>query len=413
MHDYTNYFKNNPGFTRLLTKIYQKYQSLSRFTGSISLSNLTKEESVTLSRFFGNNYQEGANIKVPLKKFISIMSNSKYEDFDLSTLIEEYFNTKLITNKESKLKNEEEEINYYNEFLTKNNSLGTAWLKTIITTKIPPYKLIHVRYTQNKNNLKKDLINIINLIDNLPKEKTLLPIYASNYTKDPHYLDLDTKNSNLFFYALAYLNNSNYPITRADKIKLLSDYNIEIDTISNYVITYNLNSNKDYINGFSKNKETLILNIQNILNTTFDTTTKKVFIFENPSILTEIISKNINASIIISGGFPNTSVYLLIDSLISTGNHIYYNGDFDPEGLIIAKNLKDKYQDNLTLFCYHKEDYQKCLSNKEISIKRLNKLQKITNIDLLEIKELLLKTELSAYQENNKERIIEFLNSKL
>lgn len=413
MHDYTKYFKNNLGFTRLLTKIYQKYQSLSRFTGSISLSNLTKEESVTLSRFFGNNYQEGANIKVPLKKFISIMSNSKYEDFDLSTLIEEYFNTKLITNKESKLKNEEEEINYYNEFLTKNNSLGTAWLKTIITTKIPPYKLIHVRYTQNKNNLKKDLINIINLIDNLPKEKTLLPIYASNYTKDPHYLDLDTKNSNLFFYALSYINNYNYPITRADKIKLLSDYNIEIDTISNYVVTYNLNSNKDYINSFSKNKETLILNIQNILNTTFDTTTKKVFIFENPSILTEIISRNINASIIISGGFPNTSVYLLIDSLISTGNHIYYNGDFDPEGLIIAKNLKDKYQDNLTLFCYHKEDYHNCLSNKEISLKRLNKLQKITNIDLLEIKKLLLKTKLSAYQENNKERIIEFLNSKL
>ena len=153
--------------------------------------------------------------------------------------------------------------------------------------------------------------------------------------------------------------------------------------------------------------------IQNILNTTFDTTTKKVFIFENPSILTEIISRNINASIIISGGFPNTSVYLLIDSLISTGNHIYYNGDFDPEGLIIAKNLKDKYQDNLTLFCYHKEDYHNCLSNKEISLKRLHKLQKITNIDLLEIKELLLKTKLSAYQENNKERIIEFLNSKL
>ena len=413
MHDYTKYFKNNLGFTRLLTKIYQKYQSLSKFTGSISLSNLTKEESITLSRFFGNNYQEGANIKVPLKKFISIMESSKYEDFDLGTLIEEYFNTKLITNKESKLKSEEDEINYYNEILTKNDSLGTTWLKTIITTKIPPYKLIHARYTQNKNNLKKDLINIINLIDNLPKEKTLLPIYASNYTKDPHYLDLDTKNSNLFFYALSYITKSNYPITRADKIKLLSDYNIEIDTISNYVVTYNLNSNKDYINSFSKNKETLILNIQNILNTTFDTTTKKVFIFENPSILTEIISRNINASIIISGGFPNTSVYLLIDSLISTGNHIYYNGDFDPEGLIIAKNLKDKYQDNLTLFCYHKEDYHNCLSNKEISLKRLHKLQKITNIDLLEIKELLLKTKLSAYQENNKERIIEFLNSKL
>lgn len=413
MHEYTKYFKETKGFDRLINKLYQKYQSLSKFTGTIKLSPLTKEESITLSRFFGTNYQEGDTVTIPIKKFFDIMKNSKYEDFDINILISEYLNITLTTNKERKATKEEEEITYYNNILS-NNSLGNNWLRQVITTKTNPYKLIHQRYNQNKKVLSKDLINIITLIDNLPKEKTLLPIYASMYTKDPHYLDLDNKNSNLFFYALSFINNSKYPNTRADKIKLLSNYNIEIDTISNYVITYNLLSNKDYINMFSQKKETLILNIQNIINTKyFDTKTKKVYIFENPSILTEIISKDIYASVIISGGFPNTSVYLLIDSLISTGNHIYYNGDFDPEGLIIASKLKDKYQDKLTLFCYNQLDYQTCISKKKITDTRLHKIIKINTRELLGIKELLLKTTYSAYQENNKERIIEYIRNNL
>lgn len=413
MHEYTKYFKDNQGFERLILKAYQKYQSLSKFSGTIKISNLTKEESKTLSRFFGTIYEEGTNITIPLKKFITIMENSKYEDFDFGTLIEEYFDTTLTTNKESNAKTKEEETAFYAS-LYKPNSKGSEWLKHVTKNKVVPYKLIHQRYHQNKNLLNKDLQNIINLIDNLPSSKTLLPIYSSTITKDPHYLDLDTKNSTIFYYALSYLNNTSYPTTRTEKIKLLSNSNIEIDTISNFVITYNLYSNKDYINSFSQNNETLILNIQNIITTSFfDTPSKKVFIFENPSILTEIISRDIDASVIISAGFPNTSVYLLIDALISTSNHIYYNGDFDPEGLIIANKLKEKYQDNLTLFCYTKPDYQECISKKKISQQRLNKLSKITLPDLLGIKELLLQTKYSAYQENNKERIITYIIESL
>lgn len=414
MHNYTKYFKETKGFDRLITKLYQKYQSLSKFTGTIKINNLTKEETITLSRFFGTTYQEGTNITISIKKFIAIMESSKYEDFDIATLVSEYLNINLTTNKETKIKKEEEQNSYYNTIIGTTNSNGSNWLKHVITNKTNPYKLLQQRYHQNKKTLEKDLINVINLINNLPNEKTLLQIYASTYTKDPHYLDLDNRQSILFFYALSFINKSEYPSTRIEKIKLLSNYNIEIDTISNYVITYNLISDKEYINSFSKNKEPLILNIQNIMNTNyFDTKSKQVYIFENPSILTQIISKNIEASIIISGGFPNTSVHLLIDSLISKNNHIYYNGDFDPEGLLIASKLKEKYQDNITLFCYNEIDYQNCISKKKITDTRLHKLLKIENKDLIEIKELLMKNKYAAYQENNTQRLIEYINNKV
>ena len=158
-------------------------------------------------------------------------------------------------------------------------------------------------------------------------------------------------------------------------------------------------------------KETLILNIKNILNTSmFDSKLKKVFVFENPSILTKILSLNIDISVIISGGFPNNAVYLLTDKLIASGNTIYYNGDFDPEGLIIAYKLKDKYQDRLKLFCYDKIDYENCKSNNVISNSRLNKMKKIDDKNLNIIKNLLLENKLASFQENN-DRIIKYLKN--
>ena len=401
MKEYTKYFKDKKGYDRFITKIYEKYQSISRFSGTIKLNCLNDDEAYALSRLFGENYNSGDDIKISIKQFLKIMDKSKFKDFDIATFITEYLNVSLLTNKELKSNLIIAEDNFYQE-LIKDNLI----LKKIINK---DNLLIHQRYVKNKQKLKNDLINIINLLNHLPKEKTMISLYAATYTKDPHYLDLDSKTSNLFISCLSILDNIDFPNTREDKIKLLYKHNIEMDNLSNYVLTYNLLSSRKWINDLSK--ETLILNIQNILNTnSFDSKLKKVFIFENPSILTKILYSDIDISVIISGGFPNNAVYLLIDKLIENGNKIYYNGDFDPEGLIIANKLKNKYQDRLELFCYDEIDYDNCKSNKIISNKRLNKMKKINDSKLIIIKNQLLKNKLAAFQENN-DRIIEYLKT--
>lgn len=411
MHDYSKYFKEQLGFERFIHKLYEKYQSLSKFSGNIRLNNLSENEAKVLSRLFGSSYQKGDSITIPIKKFINIMKSSRYDDFDIYILVEEYLGIKLVTKKESKEISKNEEVEFYQRIIEEwNYTKGANWFKNVITTKVAPYLLIHQRYKKNKDSLKRDLNNIIVMINNLPDKRVMLPIFASNYTKDPHYLDLDSGTSNLFVYALASLDNSIYPNTRDGKINLLSKYNIEIDNLSNFVLTYNLLSSKLYINDFAKNKESIILNIQNIINTVrFNSKKKKVFIFENPSILTEIMSRKLDVSVIIAGGFPNVCVYLLMDKLLESGNKLYYNGDFDPEGLLIASKLKERYQEKIELFCYDKIDYDMCVSKKKISNSRLNKLLKINTSQLLVVKELLYDVKLAAYQENNKDRIINFI----
>ncbi len=405
MHSYTKYFKEQIGFKRFMEALYQKYLSLGKITGKISLERLTKEEAHVLSKLFGYNYQEATDFKISVLTFTKVMAASKYEDFDLNTLVEEYLGVKLVSKKETKEKEREEERAFYQNIL--DESKASKWLLNVIETKENPYSSLHKRYLKEKELLKKELVNVLALLNNLPKERTLISIYAANITMDPHYLDLDNNHCLLFFSGLAYFSHCSYPLTREDKIKLLSLNNIEIDNLSNFVITYNLHTNREYLNNFYQTKEPVILNIQNILNIDYiEGINQKIIIVENPSILNEIIARKMNVSVIVSGGFANTAVYLLLDKI--NNNQLFYNGDFDPEGLLIAQKLKEKYP-NLQLFCYQKEDYEASFSKNEISNARINKLKGIKEKDLMVISNLIKTKKNVAYQENNKERIMEFI----
>ena len=83
MKEYTKYFKDKKGYDRFITKIYEKYQSISRFSGTIKLNCLNDEEAYALSRLFGENYNSGDDVKISIKQFLKIMDKSKFKDFDI------------------------------------------------------------------------------------------------------------------------------------------------------------------------------------------------------------------------------------------------------------------------------------------------------------------------------------------
>ena len=90
MHEYTSYFKSKSAYDRFIHQMYEKYKSLARFSGTITLANLSLEEATYLSRLFGKSYEKGETISLSLSKFIQIMKSSKYSDFDMYTFMEEY-----------------------------------------------------------------------------------------------------------------------------------------------------------------------------------------------------------------------------------------------------------------------------------------------------------------------------------
>lgn len=410
MHNYTIYFKNKKGFERLLNKIYKKYYSTSKLSGTIKLDKITNIEAIELSSFFGERFSENDTITISIKKFISIMDNTKFENFSLKTLLEEYLNKKLITKEEEITAIKDNEIKFYEDLINSIDNPAKSWLNYTIKYKKGAYSIFKKMYNNDIQFLKKCIINTANLINNLPKAKELLPIFSSKITNDPHYLDLDTTQNTIFIYALSYYDNTPFPVSRKEKIDLLFKYNIEIDNFSNNIITYNLLSSRKSIIDFQN--ESLILNINNILNTKdFFAIDNKAYIIENPSILSEIMIQKVKKTVIISSGFPNTCLYLLVDKLLQSKTQLYYSGDLDPEGLLIAQKLKQIYKDKITLFCYSNIDYELGVSRKQVSSKRLSILKNITETDLQEAKNRLLLQKFASYQENNKNRIIEYVKN--
>lgn len=90
MHSYTEYFKSDDVYDRFISKLYEKYKSLGKFSGNIKLDNLSEKEALVLSRLFDTSYNPCDNVVISIKKFINIMNNSKYEDFDINVLVSEY-----------------------------------------------------------------------------------------------------------------------------------------------------------------------------------------------------------------------------------------------------------------------------------------------------------------------------------
>lgn len=116
--------------------------------------------------------------------------------------------------------------------------------------------------------------------------------------------------------------------------------------------------------------------------------------------------------VIISSGNPNYAFYKVLEKLIKTGNEIYYNGDFDPEDLVIASNLYQKFS-QIKFFCYHKEDYETSKSKNKLSESRLKKLDNIKISELQEIIKLIKEEKYAAYKEKNIQNIEDFIKQNL
>ena len=71
------YFKERRGFDRLFALLKQKYISLNRFSGTVTLKNITEIESKDLSNFFGMTIEQGSTFKTSFTKIEKKLKETK------------------------------------------------------------------------------------------------------------------------------------------------------------------------------------------------------------------------------------------------------------------------------------------------------------------------------------------------
>lgn len=269
--------------------------------------------------------------------------------------IYEYFGEEINTKKESNEIYEKEIKEFFQIILNENiDTKIYKYLQEIITSKNETYNKLKKYYNKDKYELKKTLLNACQGINNLPKEKIRIPVFASDITGNPHGFDRNTICGKIFIMMLCYIENIKIPKNTEELLEVYYNHNLLIDDVSNMVLCKNIKGYKEdgimyeqnytrYIKHeglewFAKYDEPIYLNLCNLSNIAFLEENHKydeVVVMENPAVFMEVAEKTKNKDfpIVCTYGQVKLSGLILLDMLVKQKYKIYYSGDIDPEGI--------------------------------------------------------------------------------
>ena len=404
------YFKEKKGYKRIFEGIREKYRSLGRLGGVVKLDNLTEDEKEVLTNHFKKDYRTKKSASIDVAKFEESLKNTRFEEYTLKDILEYYFGEKLTSKKEDMEILAKEREEFFKELFSKYQECKCIdWLKSLYEGTAVGVRAVNQRYLNDKDGLKKDIMYVCDAINNLPVykgEKKRLPVFSSQIARNPHYFDSNTEAGSMFINALCTLMGLNEVKGSEEISELYYNVGILIDEISNYVTLSGLlayegdTENQVFKAAYESNQvlQVPLLNLSKIERIV--SPSKKVYVVENPSVFTSLIDATSKVfPLVCTYGQPKLSSLLLLDMLYKEGTEIYYSGDFDPEGLMIADRLYKRYKDKFHFLRYGVEDYLKSLSNEVINDVRLSKLNKIESPLLFDVANEMKIIKKAGYQE--------------
>ena len=411
MKESLDLINSNKIYKKIFLEVYSKYKKYGKITGSFTLKAATTEERQILFNFDSKVLTEGkAKIKCST---VRDLFNRKLKEYSFEELLVKVVGKELKTNKEVKDEEKEQEEKFYDDILkASDDGVGKQWFIEILDKKKYGYNIIVRKYKseiRNLKELKRKIILIINSLNKLPylnNEYENIAVFSAVNTKDSHFFDSDKFTGRLFIKAISFILNKDDPKDINEINELYYEVGILKDEISNHTTIYGLNAfNMDSsevkaVNSFNLWKEPLQISISNLLKIDyFEAINNTVFIFENPAVFHKILKVNgDNISLICTSGQLNLSSYILLNKIRNLKN-IYYAGDFDPEGLMIAYKIKKRYKDKVKFLNYTRESYINTMSNNIIEEKSMSQLNKINCSELDEVINELRINKRAAYQE--------------
>lgn len=416
-----SYFKNRSVYQKLFQKMKEKYASLGHIGGKVVLTGLSREEKVQLGGFLQKDYSENETITVSVRLLEKRLSESRFSGVSLEELLRAYFDEALLVKKDEKEKEQKKREDFFAKVLDEHkDTLSGKWLKKVLDNQTLGYEICMQQYRENPAKFQGLLSNVLRGIEYLPvcqglqtntdlgRKKELLAVFAAKVTGNPHYFDTGTVGEKLLFAFLCDFlpEESDCHLSGTEqKNRLFYRAGILKDDLSNETLAYGIRAWKQDgrlhqgIEGFLKEQEPIRLTLRTLGEIQCaGAQQKNIYVIENPAVFSMIIEKNPNCTAVCVNGQPRMATLILMDFLQE--NHMfYYAGDFDPEGLLIAQRLKERYGEKLRFWNYETEWYYQFLSDVRLSEARIKKLQKVHLEELQPLKKCIQKEGKAAYQE--------------
>lgn len=449
------YFRQRKIYDRLFVKVAEKYHSLGRFGGTVRLSGLCTEDCRQLGGFFQKDYEGQKTVTISAAAMEKALAGSRFAGLSWEDILQGYFGRELVGRKAQRQKEKEERERFFAEIIeTAPGSPGSLWLGRVLREKEEGYLLLMKHYREQPDKLKGSLLLLLQAIPRLPiltagregVSHELLAVFAAETTGDPHFFDAGKLGEQLL---AAFLNSRFWEslvpgLTDVKSLRVQSlgktedngepgrmgdtedsgesgkmeDFRAEEkaalfyragllkDELSNHVLVYGISgAEKDGrphkgILGYLEQREPLHLSLMTLgkLARVSPQTGKRVYIVENPAVFAVLAKAWPDAAIVCGNGQTRLATLVLLD-LFGSDTEFWYAGDYDPEGLLIAQRLKERYGERLHFWQYRREFYEKYRSDVEISDRSVKKLDRVYREELQDIKQAMKRQKKAAYQE--------------
>jgi len=353
------------------------------------------------------------------------LKNSKFAPLSWEEILTAYFKEQLIINKDKK----EKELNNRNSFfeecaLNCNNKIVLNWFLHVFKEKGKGSQIIFKMYNENTKELELFLNKLFLALGKLPcfeKKMLLLPVFAAKTTGNPHFFDLRTSACKLLLSFIEYLlenkNFCEFNIGDTDGLSgieytenLLYSVGILKDNVSNTCLVYGLHGVKKDgsihkgMEGAFIEREPVQVTLKTLSSLECLCTgnsmqeIKEIYVVENPAVFSYLTDTYPDGVFICGNGQFKLAFYITLE-LLKGKYTIFYAGDFDADGLMIAQKLKNRYPSQVVLWEYNEEYYNRYLSDVQLDNTALNKLEKVAADELQPVKNCILKYKRAVYQE--------------
>lgn len=396
-------------FMQLWKKQYEKYGTCK---GSIDLV-LDDSNRECISGLMGKDYYGVDCVHITFRQLQKAILNTKYENCDFNEVLKMYFNQGAFTNKH---RQEQEQIRVQNIFkhFFKQEGKSKQWIYNTYTNRDSVYIRIVQASKENEQKCINTVCVVMKALNHLPmweNKKENISLFASYHTKNPHAFDKNTFAYYLMMHGIVYFLKVDFPKTNLEQNEILYRAGLYQDGISNYCSVARLQAfnenNQPHLGwaGFYDSYEALNVNMDNLLHIHFITCCDRVYIVENPSVFQALLKKIKKEKIekiglVCTNGQLNYSAYLLLDILVNSNVEIYYSGDMDPEGLLIADKIKQRYP-SIKLWCYDVRQYEISKSKEQATDQRMHMLDALKDEALIRIGKCISENKNRVgYQEN-------------
>ncbi len=405
------YLKENAVWDRVLSEFRNKYRSYGSFAGTIVLDGLREDEISELEGFFAKNYHGRKAVRITAEQFSQALAQSRFAGVDPERLLELYFGWPLRSKSEEQRiwQSQREEI--LHRLQMKYQGTQAQHLLTDVA------ELAKLKKIKSHKEWEQQLTLSAEIINHLPYRRNklvYLAVFATQITGDPHAFDYNRDRGQLLCQLVTLeLQKHHVEVDASDIFPALQrqqsflKVGILLNDVSNYALLYGVTAFKqngmihEGTRGFFEEGDMMQIPLS-VLNgwKRIECVEHRIYIVENPSVYAELCAANPNASYMCMNGQPHLAGLMVLELLAASDTEVYYAGDLDPEGILIAQKLAQFYKGTFHYWHMTAEEYEKSLSN-EIYLpeNRIKSLDNITDVRLQPVVELIRQKQLVGYQE--------------